>query len=269
MRTFDAVARLNEHRQALGIAEIAAEAAPLAGGWMCFTAPGSWSNQACGLAMDGPISEAELDALVDFYVQRGVEPQLEVCPFAHQSLVAGLAKRGFRLREFENVLVRPVPEGEDLAARMPRTDGLVLERVDASDEAALAVHIDAATSGFRSGPIAPEAFALHARMMRHPRFDGFTATLDGAVIGGAGVETMGEIACLLGASVRPAWRRRGVQTALMVARMLHARQRGASLVVVHSAPGIPTERNAARLGFSVAYTKAVMHRPGPGLAPSS
>lgn len=34
------------------------------------------------------------------------------------------------------------------------------------------------------------------------------------------------------------------------------------------APGIPTERNALRLGFHVAYTKAILVQPGEGLARS-
>ena len=69
MRTFTEVARLEEHCQARGIAEIAGESESIAGGWMCYTDPGSWSNQASGLAMDGPISDEALDRLVDFYVR--------------------------------------------------------------------------------------------------------------------------------------------------------------------------------------------------------
>ncbi|MFT5684674.1 MAG: hypothetical protein ACI8RZ_005618, partial [Myxococcota bacterium] len=65
------IARIEEKRQASGIADIAGESVPLAGGFLCYTAPGSWSNQACGLAMGQAITDAELDLLVDFYVQRG------------------------------------------------------------------------------------------------------------------------------------------------------------------------------------------------------
>ena len=47
-----------------------------------------------------------------------------------------------------------------------------------------------------------------------------------------------------------------------------ARDRGVGLVCIGSEPGISTERNARRLGFSVAYTKAVLVMRREGLARS-
>ena len=55
-------------------------------------------------------------------------------------------------------------------------------------------------------------------------------------------------------------------------RKRHARRkaaaRGATLAVIHTSPGIATERNARRLGFVMAYTKVVMTMPREGLASS-
>jgi hypothetical protein len=45
--------------------------------------------------------------------------------------------------------------------------------------------------------------------------------------------------------------------------------RGCILATISSRPGIPTERNALRLGFTMAYTKVILVRPGPGLAASA
>ena len=97
-----------EQRQAIGTKEIVDEAQPIAGGWMTYGGPDSWANQACGLGLDGPVTDEQLDALVDFYVSRNANPQIEVCPFADESLIHGLARRGFQLREFENVLACPL-----------------------------------------------------------------------------------------------------------------------------------------------------------------
>lgn len=47
-----------------------------------------------------------------------------------------------------------------------------------------------------------------------------------------------------------------------------ARAEGAQLATIASVPWVATERNAARAGFQVAYTKVVLHRPGAGLAPA-
>ncbi len=265
MRTFQEIARQEEHRQASGIALIAGEAEPLAGGFLCYTAPGSWSNQGFGLAMDGPVTQAQLDRVVDFYTERGCPARLEVSPYAHPTLLAGLAARGFSLQSFEHVLCRPLPAEEDLSALAPGTvDGLRLERVDRADEAEIAAHIAIIHSGFPlDDPQDPAGHALHVRMLKSDRFFALNAYIGGDIVGGASVEILGGQACLLGATVLPAWRRLGVQQALMVARMTLARARGARRVCVHSAPGHATERNAARMGFSVAYTKVEMMRPLP------
>ena len=102
------IARLEERRQAQGTADVADESEAIAGGWMCFAGKGSWANQAIGLGLDGPVSDAQLDRLVAFFRERGVEPRVQVCPFVDATLVKGLGRRGFVVRQFENVLAREI-----------------------------------------------------------------------------------------------------------------------------------------------------------------
>jgi len=265
------VARLEEARQALGTAEVTSEAEAIAGGWMSFEAPGAWANQACGLGLAGPVSAGEIDRLVAFYVGRGVEPKIEVCPFADPSLLAGLAARGFTLREFEVVLARVIAPGEDLAAALPHGWPAAVEvvRVDPEDDAAVRRFVDVSSSGFLRDQTVPEALeALAWRVARHPRCDSFEARCDDQVVAGGGMETGEGVACLFGASTLPPWRGRGIQQALMVRRMQRAVERGCRLVTIHSDPRIATARNASRLGFLPAYTKVVLAMAGAGLEPS-
>jgi len=105
-------------------------------------------------------------------------------------------------------------------------------------------------------------------MVKHKRSDSFLALIDGKPVGGASMESTPEIACLFGTSVVPTFRRRGIQSILMILRMERARERGSRLVAIHSNPGISTERNAMRLGFFLAYTKCVMTMPREGLLAS-
>jgi GNAT superfamily N-acetyltransferase len=92
--------------------------------------------------------------------------------------------------------------------------------------------------------------------------------MEGKVVGGSSIDIGNNIASLMGTSVLPSWRRRGIQTALIRHRLHFAAAKGVDLVTIHSHPGIPTERNATRLGFKLAYVKAIMVRPGEGLTPS-
>ena len=89
-----------------------------------------------------------------------------------------------------------------------------------------------------------------------------------AAICGIGTTARDGLAALFGTSVLPAFRRRGIQTALIAARLERARQRDCTFATIHSRPGIPTERNAKRMGFALVYTKAIMTMPGEGLVTS-
>lgn len=266
-----AIARLEERRQAVATSEIAPEAEPIAGGWMTFGGPGSWANQAAGLGLDGPVADADLDRLVDFYVSRGHEPKLEVASLAHPSLAAGLAARGFVLRGWEHVFARVLTPGEDLARPADALPpGLAIERVDPADDAAAREWVELSMSGFHPpGEALDEgALALGLATARHPRSACFVARLDGAPAGAAGLEVDGAAAALFATSVRPEFRRRGVQLALLARRLEHARDRGARLACIHSEPGAATERNALRVGFFLAYPKAVLVKRGEGLLAS-
>ncbi|MGK3992604.1 GNAT family N-acetyltransferase [Sorangium sp. So ce1024] len=254
------IARIEERRLALGTAAVVACAEPIAGGWMAFDGEGSWGNFAAGLGLDGPVSSEELDRLVAFYTTRGAEPQIQVCPFAHESLLRGLAERGFVLREFENVLAREIAPDEDLRAlTRGGPDGLAIVRVDPADDAQVRVFIEVSTSGFRpeGEPITPALFDVTRRVVAHRGCDSYLALVHGEPAGGGCVEISGEGAALFGASVLPRFRERGIQQALIVRRLERVRERGCPLVCISASPGIPTERNAMRLGFFMAYSKGV------------
>ncbi len=266
------IAILEEGRQALGTVDLGRESESVGGGWMTFAGEGSWANQACGLGLQGPVTELDLDRLVEFYASRGVEPRIEVCPFADETLIAGLFRREFRLIEFESVLARSLPAHEDLRQLHPHgwPADLVLAHVDPANVEQVRTFADVSTQGVRAEgePLAEVLEETTTKMVQHPRCDSFLARMDGKDVGGGAMESSGQVACLFGTSVAPTYRRQGIQTALMLRRLERARECGCKLAVIHSRPDIPTERNAMRLGFFLAYTKVVLTRPGPGLVPS-
>lgn len=261
------IARLEERRLAASTAEVARTAMFLAGGAACYDAPGSWANAALGMGLEGEVSGESLDALIAFYEDRGAEARVEICPFVDPSLLRGLAERSFSLRAFENVLARPLLPGENLRASHPLgwPEGLEVVRVDPRDEATVRLAVEIASSGFlpEGIPVDEAELALGVRIASHPRVGTFLALWDGEPAGAGSVEVGGDVAALFGATVLAPFRRQGVQAALILARLALARDAGATLAVIHSHPGIPTERNALRLGFSVAYSKAVLGRARP------
>ena len=66
------------------------------------------------------------------------------------------------------------------------------------------------------------------------------------------------VRCILTFRTRPAFRRRGVQTALLQAQLVAAREQGCDLALTITAPGSDSQRNMERAGFRLAYTKAIL-----------
>ncbi|MGB9008774.1 MAG: GNAT family N-acetyltransferase, partial [Candidatus Acidiferrales bacterium] len=87
------------------------------------------------------------------------------------------------------------------------------------------------------------------------------AYVDGEPAGGGVVSAYQGVAGLFGASTLPAFRRRGVQTALLRARLAWALDNDCDLVVSITQPGSISHRNIERFGFRVAYTRTKLVLP--------
>lgn len=66
------------------------------------------------------------------------------------------------------------------------------------------------------------------------------------------------VAALAGAATVPAHRRRGVQTALLAARLADAAAAGCDLAVITTEPGSKSQENAQNSGFTLLYTRAIL-----------
>lgn len=274
------LARIEERRLSLGLASVALEHRWLPGGGVLTRGEaGTWINTSAGLGMaHDAVPDADLDALVEWFESAGIEPRTEVCPFAHESLVRGLAARRFVLRGFENVFFREIVPGQLVEAPSPLGGGIRVERVAVLDDGPIWEYAAAVARGFvpPDKEPAPEDITLWVRCLRQPAVMAFAAWADGRIVGGGAMEIPLDAtepgakrgAALFGLSVLPQYRRRGVQQALIAARLEAAAQAGAVVATVGASPGVPTERNARRMGFQLGYTKAVLVRPGPGLKPN-
>jgi GNAT superfamily N-acetyltransferase len=257
------LAVLEESRQARAVAAVADIVEPLAGGLLSFSGPGSYSNQAVGLGMTGPVTGPELDQLIHFYESRGFQPQIELCPYAHESLIRGLAIRNFVIKDFETVLARDMTI--PLEAKIPAE--IQINRVNPSDDAQVETLLQIVADGFTIAN--RDIFRDHARKaLDYPNTFAYIASIDGIVAAGGSCELTAPCGALFGMTTLEKFRNRGLQRALMIARLNAAQQSGCKYLTIGSKPDSATGRNALRLGFQVAYTKAILIRPAPGLLAS-
>jgi GNAT superfamily N-acetyltransferase len=226
---------------------------PVGGGYAVFADANSPVNRALGLGMDGAVSPEDLALADDFFRARGVKPRLEICPLADGSLLDSARLYDYRPDFFFTVLARTV--GAEPAPPEANPD-IRVTQVQA-DESALWLRVVA--QGF-TGEEEPgeEDYAILAPNYHGDTSSCFMAWIDGEPAGGGAMAVYGGVAEFGGASTLPRFRRRGVQTALLQARLEECRRQGVDLAMVLTTPGSDSQHNIERAGFRVAYTKLVV-----------
>jgi hypothetical protein len=235
------------------------------GGQALFAHAGSPLNKVLGLGLGQDVSDAELDAIDDFYDRRGVDAQVELCPLAAPGLGARLVARGYVLQGFENELARVIEA--DVASHPAGDQRLTLTVSPATSADDEELWVDVVTRGFAAADqlATHDAAALDGdlrrvmRAFKHESMVRYLVHADGQAVGGGGVFVFEGVAGLVGTATVPEHRGRGVQHAV-VARMLSDAAPRADLAIATVAPGSQSQRTFERFGFNVIYTRAILVR---------
>jgi len=235
---------------------------PIAGGVASFAGEGSPYNKVAGLGFGGVPDPAALDEIEKAFADCGSPVQIELAHLADPAIGALLAGRGYRLESFENVL------GRALTGQLERVMPPGVE-VRPSGEEEFETWLDVVAEGSvhpdtqgvpwqeefsREAIIAAERDSAAAGDVR------YAALRDGIIVGGATMRMAEGVAQLTGAATAPAHRRRGVQTALLSARLADAAAAGCDVAVITTQPGSKSQQNAQHQGFDLLYTRAVLAR---------
>jgi ribosomal protein S18 acetylase RimI-like enzyme len=234
---------------------------PIAGGVASFAEEGSPFNKVAGLGFGGVPDAAALDETEWAFAACGSPVQIELANLADPEVGTFLTGRGYRLVSFENVLgcaltgefERVMPPG--IAVR-PSGDDELETWLDVVVDADL--HPD--TQGLPSHEeFPPEALAQAERdLVTAAGVSRYAALRDEIIVAGASFRLAEGIAQFTGAATSPAHRRRGIQTALLSARLADAAAAGCDIAVVTVQPGSKSQQNVQRRGFDLLYTRAVL-----------
>jgi GNAT superfamily N-acetyltransferase len=222
-----------------------------AGTYAMFDGVQSPCTQSFGLGLFEDATPEALDTIENFFKERGASVFHETSPMAGQSLVELLHQRGYRPIEYTSVLYRELT-GSGLAEPDPT---IHTRLVDPSTEGDLWADISA--RGWAEEHPEFVDFLRDLGKVNAAREDPlcFLAEIDGQPGAASGLSIHQGVALFAGASTVPHLRRRGLQYALLAARMQHARERGCDLAMMGAAPGSASQRNAERHGFRIAYTR--------------
>ena len=220
-----------------------------AGAYAVFDGVDSPVTQSFGLGLFEPVTPSALDTIEAFFLDRGAVVVHEVSPLAGVAALDLLCARGYRPIELSSVLHRPVEQ--------PTAKDNLAVKVSVAAEKDAALWADVSARGWaQQNPellgfleqFGAVAFARHGAV-------NFIATLDG-IPGAAGALCLHNgVALFAGASTIPELRRRGLQAALLEARMRYAFDHDYQLAMMVTEAGSQSQRNAERQGFRIAYTR--------------
>jgi GNAT superfamily N-acetyltransferase len=223
------------------------------GGHLVFVARRSLVGRAHALGFAGEVTPEQIQHVEDFYFQREADAQIDVCPYAHPSLFEAVNRRGFQVAEFNQTLARWIVPGEVFAARCSDFSVRVVRGNEAQEWSAVLAQVF-----FEDH--APQFGKFFLPWVNEKNALCLGAFIDGKMVGGAGGLIVPEhkMAGFFGAATLPAFRGRGIQSALMLERLRIVQQAGCDLAVTLTMPGTTSQRNVERAGFRTAYTKVVV-----------
>jgi len=245
---------------------------PVGGTHAVYGGPGEPFNKVVGLGLNGVVEEDAIARLEAVYDARRAEIRVEQCTLADPSVAVLLTRRGYELIGYENVLgIGLTPARvEDLSRAVQEDVGRGIAIARARPEQ-MPVWIETAIDGFLApdifdGPPPTETFeretlrAVYADYSESPETVMYFASREGEIAGVGSLRAADGLALMSGATTLPAHRRRGVQSALLRARLLDVAAAGCDLAVVTTEPASKSQQNVQRAGFALLYSRAVLLR---------
>jgi GNAT superfamily N-acetyltransferase len=215
---------------------------PLGGGFVHWRGEGHPLNQALGLV--DPVAPEELREAEALLTRGGHPAVLELSPAADPGLWPLLAERGYQVHLFQQLWVKHLA-----GSPAPPAAGV---REAAPDEGDLFSRLVGA--GFSDQDDWRDLEPAFQVSLAVPGAWGFLATVDGELAGGAMLGIVDGVALLSGDAVLPRFRGRGLQKALIAARLAKAAAT-CDVACASTLPGTPSQRAYEACGFRAAYPK--------------
>ncbi|GGB34118.1 GNAT family N-acetyltransferase [Virgibacillus dakarensis] len=198
--------------------------------------------------------EKYLDAILEFYKERGVPARFEITP-AHASLelFKALHEKGYFQSGFHTALAGSLSH-----------DVITNEETDASisirkiREHEFETFGDIYTKGFHMPSFLKEHVAQNNKVLyNHDNWTFYLASYEGEPAGIGVLFEYDGIGTLAASATIPELRNRGVHSALILKRLQQAKQHNCNLIVGQATYGSVSQKNMERAGMRIAYTKSI------------
>lgn len=220
------------------------------GGGIAICTGSQFINSAIGLGLDTPVSNSDMAALEAYFQGNQVDSEVEICPFTDALFLNLLNDRHYHLTAFTTAYIHPLEKiqpppnlNRDIMVE-PITD----DQKELWVQTVMDISADDKTQDRR----------LAQAVTHRAHTTCFLAQLDGTAIGASALSIRDGVATCYFTATRPAYRQRGVQTAMLQARLAYAQAQNCELAFATTIPGNHSMRNVMRAGFHVAYVRCTM-----------
>lgn len=217
-------------------------------GCAMFAGVGSPLTHAMGIGMAGPVSDEEFDRLEEFFQERGSPSLIDLCPMADMTVIENVTRRGYKVLEFNNLLLHRV-DPKDAEWACPEEVEITAAEDDEERE-----WCELLVRGF-SGGEEPSREMVDMVLSLPAGGTSLFAHVGGDAAGTAGISMHNGVALLFADSTLPEARGRGVQQALIRERLKMAAQGGCEWAMACVLPGSGSHRNYERCGFELFYMR--------------
>jgi len=214
----------------------------------CSTNPyAAWAT--CAYHLNQQTAE-KVRAAIAFFREHHVPAKVRIVPDGFNPAQADvLTELGLRHIGFHTILWSPLPACGETDQRIDIREATSPEQIDAH------IRIQVSAHGVPENMI-DSFLPLRRPWWNLPQLKFYLAYVDGVPAAQAILDCNGEIAYLAAAGTLPAYRRRGLQTALVRRRLLDAQNRGCKVVFGASDFENNSRTNQMAAGLQVAYTAA-------------
>ena len=206
--------------------------AEMGGACAVFDGPESPITQAFGLGVFEPVSAEILGNIEDFFFSRGAHADLEVSPFAGVEGIGLLCARGYLPIEISSVTWQPLDGWEP---RDPVSDFIRVRLAETPADLELWSSISARAWSHEHPELQEFLDEMGTLMAGREDTCCFIAEFDGVPAAAGALSIYDGVALFSGAATLPELRRRGLQSALLNARLSFASGSGCDLAMMVAA----------------------------------
>ena len=226
-----------------------AECFTLDGARVIFDSKDSFINQTFGLGLFEEFRPETLDHLERFFRERNCAINHEVSPLVGVDAFRMLCSRGYKPIEISSIMYCP----SRLESALPH-ERITVRKVE-SAEADIWIDVNSRAWGHETPDIIDFLLQVGAVGFARDSNHCFLAEFDGEPAAAGSISIHEGVGLLQGAATLPQFRGRGLQPALLRARLNFAAESGCDMSMIVAEAGSTSQKNAERQGFRIAYTR--------------